>query len=86
MLDEFRTDILGSLSEQLDTLKIHNKQQAEAEALAIFCPKCRKNHDKTSIQIQRTNTIFNFFSFLLTDLIISSFKYLKKLLSKSFTI
>jgi hypothetical protein len=44
MLDEFKTDILGSLSEQLDTLKIHNKQQAEAEALAIFCPKCRKKH------------------------------------------
>jgi len=44
MLDEFKTDILGSLSEQLDTLKIHNKQKAEAEALAIFCPKCRKKH------------------------------------------
>ena len=25
MLDEFKTDILGSLIEQLDTLKIHNK-------------------------------------------------------------
>ena len=44
MLDEFKTDILGSLSEQLDTLKIQNKQKAEAEALAIFCPKCRKKH------------------------------------------
>eukprot|EP00253_Pinus_taeda_P003396 PITA_03396 len=44
MLDEFKTDILESLSEQLDTLKIHNKQKAEAEALAIFCPKCRKKH------------------------------------------
>ena len=28
MLDEFKTDILGSLSEQLDTLKIQNKQKA----------------------------------------------------------
>ena len=44
MLDEFKIDILGSLSEQLDTLKIQNKQKAEAEALAIFCPKCRKKH------------------------------------------
>ena len=44
MLDEFKTNILGSLSEQLDTLKIHNKQQAEAEALTIFCPKCRNKH------------------------------------------
>ena len=44
MLDEFKTHILGSLSEQLDTLKIHNKKKAEAEALAIFFPKCRKKH------------------------------------------
>jgi len=27
MLDEFKTDILGNLSEQLDTLKIQNKQK-----------------------------------------------------------
>lgn len=44
MLDEFKTDILGSISEQLDTLKIQNKQKAETDALAIFCPKCRKKH------------------------------------------
>ena len=44
MLDEFKTDILGSLSEQLDTLKIQNKQKIEVYALAIFCPKCRKKH------------------------------------------
>lgn len=44
MLDEFKTNILGSLSEKLDTLKIQNKQKAEAEALAIFCPKCKKKH------------------------------------------
>eukprot|EP00253_Pinus_taeda_P005906 PITA_05906 len=44
MLDEFKNDILGSLSEQLDTLKIHNKQQEEDEALAGFCSKCRKKH------------------------------------------
>jgi len=42
MLDEFKIDILGSLSEQLDTLKIQNKQKTEADALAIFCPKCRQ--------------------------------------------
>ena len=44
MLDEFKTDILGSLSEQLDTFKIQNRQKTEAGALAIFCPKCRKEH------------------------------------------
>ena len=49
MLDEFKTDILGRLSEQLDTLKIHNKQQAESEALAIFCSKCRKKHAQGNV-------------------------------------
>ena len=44
MLDELKTNILGSLSEQLDTFKIQNKQKIEADALAIFCPKCRKKH------------------------------------------
>ena len=43
MLDEFKTDILGGLSEKIDTLKLQNKQKIEANALAIFCPKCRKN-------------------------------------------
>ena len=43
-LDNFKMDILGSLSEQLDTLKIQNKQKAENVALSIFCPKCRKKH------------------------------------------
>ena len=44
MLDEFKTDILGSLSEKIDTLKLQNKQKTETDALAIFCPKCRKKH------------------------------------------
>lgn len=44
MLDEFKTDILGSLSEQIDTLKLQNKHNVETGALAVFCPKCRKKH------------------------------------------
>ena len=44
MLDEFKTNILGRFSEQLDTLKIQNKQKIDVDALAIFCPKCRKKH------------------------------------------
>ena len=44
ILDEFKTDILGSLSEQLNTLKIQNKQKTKDDALAIFFPKCRKKH------------------------------------------
>jgi len=44
MLDELKIDILGSLSEKIDTLKLQNKQKTEADALAIFCPKCRKKN------------------------------------------
>ena len=44
MLDEFKIDILGSLSEQIDTLKLQNKKKSETDSLAIFCPKCRKKH------------------------------------------
>ena len=44
MLDEFKSDILGSLSEKIDTLKLQNKQKDENDALEIFFPKCRKKH------------------------------------------
>lgn len=43
-LDTFKTDILGSLSEQIDTLKIQNKKNSKNVALSIFCPKCQKKH------------------------------------------
>ena len=43
-LDEVKTYILGSLSEQIDTLKLENKKRAESDALSIFSPKCRYKH------------------------------------------
>ena len=42
--DNFKIDILGSLSEQIDTLKIENKQKDENVALSIFCRRSRKKH------------------------------------------
>jgi len=44
LLDTFKTDILGTLSEQINNLRIQNKQNFENVALSIFCPKCRKKH------------------------------------------
>ena len=41
-LENFKTDILGSISEQIDTLKVQNNQKVENVALFIFCLKCRK--------------------------------------------
>ena len=44
LLDTFKTDILGILSEQIYTLKIQNKKNSETVALSILCPKCQKKH------------------------------------------
>jgi len=43
-LNNFKMDMLGSLSEQIDTVKVKNNQNVENVALSIFCPKCRKKH------------------------------------------
>jgi len=43
-IDSFKNYILGSLSEQIDTLKIQNKKKAKNVALSIFCPMCKKKH------------------------------------------
>jgi len=43
-LDNFKTNILGNLSEQLDTLKIQNKKKVKNDSLSISYPTCRKKH------------------------------------------
>ena len=40
LLENFKTDILGTISAQMDTLNI--KKKFEDEALAIFCLRCKK--------------------------------------------
>ena len=42
LLENFKTDILGTISAQMDTLSI--KKKFEDEALAIFCSRCKKKH------------------------------------------
>ena len=44
LLDTFKIDILGSVSEQIDTLKIKNKKNSENAALSIINPKRQKKH------------------------------------------
>jgi hypothetical protein len=44
MLEEFKTNVLISLSSQLDTLQMKKKKQNIERALAIFFPKCRMKH------------------------------------------
>ena len=44
LLENFKTDILGTLSSQLDTIKVKKKQEEENPILSIFCSKCSKRH------------------------------------------
>jgi hypothetical protein len=43
LLENFKIDILRTIKNQLDTLKLKKKQEEEV-VLAIFCPRCRKKH------------------------------------------
>jgi hypothetical protein len=43
LLENFKTNILSTISNQLDTLKLKKKQEEE-NVLAIFFPRCQKKH------------------------------------------
>ena len=44
ILENFKTDIPGTLTSQFDSLKTKKRQEEEDATLQIFCPKCRKRH------------------------------------------
>jgi hypothetical protein len=41
--EKFKTSILSTINNQLDTLKLKKKQEEEV-VLSIFCPRCRNKH------------------------------------------
>jgi len=56
MLDEFKTYILGSLSEKIDTRKLQNNQKTEADALAIFVQNAEKKHALIEFPLDAKNS------------------------------
>ena len=44
LLENFKIDILSTLSSQLDTIKTKKKQDEENAILTIFFSRCRKRH------------------------------------------
>ena len=44
LLENFKTDIMGTLTSQFDALETKKRQEEEDATLQIFCPKCRKRH------------------------------------------
>jgi len=43
-LEKFKTDILNTVDNHLDTIKLKKKQEDERVSIAIFCPKCKSKH------------------------------------------
>ena len=44
LLENFKTDILGTLTTQLDIVQAKQKQMEAEQNLAIFFPRCRRKH------------------------------------------
>ena len=44
LLKNFKTEMMSSISSKIDVLRANQKQAVEDLTLAIFRPKCRKNH------------------------------------------
>ena len=45
LLENFKIDILGTLTSQFDAMETNKRQEEEDHAtLHMFCPKCRKIH------------------------------------------
>ena len=46
MLEDFKSEMLQTLSMQMDTLHIKIKQEEVERALAIVCPRCTRRHPR----------------------------------------
>jgi hypothetical protein len=59
LLENFKTDLLGTIGSQLDTLKIRKKQEEENHVLSIFCSKCRKRHPLRECPLDNVSRMCN---------------------------
>jgi len=56
LLENFKTDILGTLTTQLDIVQAKQKQAEAEQNLAIFCPRCRKKHSHKECPLDTVQT------------------------------
>jgi len=55
MLEDFKSDMLQTLSLQLDSMKIKRKQEEAKSAQAIFCPRCTRRHPRNECPLNCIN-------------------------------
>jgi len=56
LLENFKTDILGTLTTQLDIVQAKQKQVEAEQNLEIFCPRCRKKHSHKECLLDTVQT------------------------------
>ena len=56
LLEDFKTDILGTLTMQLDIMQSKQKQAEAEQNLVIFCPRCRKKHSHKECPLDMVQT------------------------------
>jgi len=56
LLENFKTDILGTLTTQLDIVQAKQKQMEAEQNLAIFCPRCRRKHSHKECPLDTVQT------------------------------
>eukprot|EP00253_Pinus_taeda_P035424 PITA_35424 len=56
LLENFKTDILGTLTTQLDIVQAKKKQMEVEQNLAIFCPRCRRKNSHKECPLDAVQT------------------------------
>eukprot|EP00253_Pinus_taeda_P006506 PITA_06506 len=56
LFENFKTDILGTLTTQLDVLQAKQNQMEAEQNLALFCPRCRKKHSHKECPLDTVQT------------------------------
>jgi len=51
MLEDFKSEMLQTLSMKIDTLHIKRKQEEVERALAIFYPRCTRRHPQNEFPL-----------------------------------
>ena len=55
-MENFKTDILGTLTTQIDIMQAKQKQMEAEQNFAIFCPRCRKKHSHKECPLDTVQT------------------------------